>query len=132
MQRFVPFSATETNISYQVYRNKNSPREAFEHIDAMYKRVMSEDKVLCNAAQKNLNAGIFVNGELHPKMEKGPLYFQKVTRDVITEHYKKEQASKREIWPAQQQLPQNANVSQADIDLCSGLACGDKAGQLVW
>ncbi|PSK37502.1 hypothetical protein B9Z65_2244 [Elsinoe australis] len=132
MQRFVPFSATETNISYQVYRNKNSPKEAFEHIDAMYKRVMSEDKVLCNAAQKNLNAGIFVNGELHPKMEKGPLYFQKVTRDVITEHYKKEQASKREIWPAQQQLPQNANVSQADIDLCSGLACGDKAEQLVW
>lgn len=31
---------------------------------------MGEDKQLCNAAQRNLSAGVFVNGQLHPQAEK--------------------------------------------------------------
>ncbi|KAF4549551.1 Hypothetical protein D9617_21g097720 [Elsinoe fawcettii] len=132
IQRFVPSGPTKSHIGYQVFRNKNSSDEDFQTVDAMYKRVMSEDKVLCNAAQKNLNAGIFINGEMHPKMEKGPLYFQSVTRKIVTEHHKREQIEKREIWPAQQQLPATAEVSKADVDFCSGLACSTNQEQLVW
>ncbi|PNS19857.1 Vacuolar protein sorting-associated protein 72 [Sphaceloma murrayae] len=134
MQRFVPHSPTSSTISYQVFRNKHSPEEEFQRIDTIYKRVMSEDKELCNAAQKNLNAGIFVNGEMHPKMEKGPLYFQKVTREMVTQHHAREQKEQREIWPAQQQLPKDAGVSKADIEFCSGLACAPGVGQeqLAW
>jgi len=93
---------------------------------------MSEDKALCDLAQKNINAGVFVNGEMHPVMEKGPLFFQKLVRENVTDHFKKEQTSKQEIWPARQTLPGSAVVTQKDLELCSGLACGTNQEGLVW
>lgn len=133
LQRFLPLGPSKSSMQYQIFRNKNSTDEQFHLIADMYARVVSEDKVLCELAQRNLNAGIFVNGELHPRLEKGPLYFQKVAREVIWEHARREKAEKREIWPARQMLPSNATVSQEDDELCSGLACqtGEKS-VLAW
>ncbi|KAH1391303.1 hypothetical protein KXW40_005949 [Aspergillus fumigatus] len=108
MQRFVPLSPTRSIMKYEVYRNTKSSDEDFEKINQIYKRIMSEDKYLCDLTQKNLNAGVFVNGELHPEMEKGPLYFQKTVRDLVVEHYEREQKAKQEIWPARQNLPKTA------------------------
>jgi hypothetical protein len=110
-------------MKYEVYRNKNSTDEQFDVINSMYKRIMSEDKYLCTLAQKNLKAGVFVNGELHPTMEKGPLYFQKVVRDLVVEHFEKEEKAKSEIWPARQALPKEASVSEKDVQFCSTLSC---------
>ena len=99
----------------------------------MYKRIMSEDKYLCDHAQKNINAGIFVSGELHPRMEKGPLYFQKLVRESIHEHHEREKLAKQEIWPARQSLPSDALVSHKDIELCSGLSCSAATAKvLAW
>ena len=119
---------------YEVYRNKNSDQADFEKIDAIYKRVMNEDKYLCIMTQKNLNSGIFVNGEMHPRMEKGPLYFQKTVRDLVTDHHKRELASRQEVWPARQQLPSTpaAIVTGRDIDFCTGLACTTNQEGLAW
>lgn len=114
---------TNTLILYEVYRKKSSSDEDFHTIDSIYKRIMTEDKYLCNLTQKNLNSGVFVNGELHPTMEKGPLYFQQAVREVVQAHHKREQLAKQEIWPARQQLPSAAVVSGRDIEFCSGLAC---------
>lgn len=126
MQRFTPISPARSIMRYEVYRNKYASDEDFNLISYMYKRIMSEDKYLCINSQKNLNAGVFVNGELHPEMEKGPLYFQKTVREVVMEHHKKEQTAGHEIWPAQR-LPKNATVSQDDneafrtaMENCSG------------
>ncbi|ODM18679.1 hypothetical protein SI65_05296 [Aspergillus cristatus] len=117
MQRFTPISPTRSVMRYEVYRHKNASDEAFNLISDMYKRIMSEDKYLCINSQKNLNAGVFINGELHPEMEKGPLHFQKTVREVVMEHHKKEQAAGHEIWPAEQVLLENTNdtVSQDNI-----------------
>jgi hypothetical protein len=114
---------TNTLILYEVYRKKSSSDEDFHTIDSIYKRIMTEDKYLCNLTQKNLNSGVFVNGELHPTMEKGPLYFQQAVREIVQAHHKREQLEKQEIWPARQQLPSAAVVSGRDIEFCSGLAC---------
>lgn len=57
-------------MEYEVYRHNDASDEKFTYIDEMFKQVLKEDKDLCNAAQKNLNAGIFNNGELHPRVEK--------------------------------------------------------------
>ena len=91
IQRFVPSGPVKSTMKYEVYRNKNASDEDFKVIDEMYKRIMSEDKVLCANAQRNLNAGVFVNGEMHPEMERGPLYFQKTVREVVKAHFNKEQ-----------------------------------------
>ena len=119
-------------MEYQIFRNKNSSEEDFQLINQLYKRIVGEDKVLCELAQRNLNAGIFINGEMHPRLEKGPLYFQKVTREVIRGHYEREKAAKKEIWPARQNLPVTAAISKEDEELCSGLACRTHQEGLVW
>ncbi|KAE8419172.1 hypothetical protein BDV36DRAFT_308086 [Aspergillus pseudocaelatus] len=101
MQRFVPTSPTNCEMRYEVYRNKNSSEEDFQLINGMYKRIMAEDKYLCTEAQKNIGRGVFVSGLLHPRMEKGPLYFQGVVRDLLYEHFDREKDAGKQIWPAQ-------------------------------
>lgn len=118
MQRFVPVSPTKSVMRYEVYRHKDATDEAFNLISNMYKRIMSEDKYLCMHAQKNLNAGVFINGPLHPEMEMGPLHFQKTVREVVTEHRKKEEAVGHEIWPARELVQ---NVAQDDIAIRTGM-----------
>jgi hypothetical protein len=119
-------------MHYQIYRNKNSSQEDFQRISQLYAKVVSEDKILCELSQRNLNAGIFVNGQMHPRLEKGPLYFQQRAREAIREHVEREKAAKREIWPAQQQLPADAAVSKEDEELCSGLNCQPNQAVLAW
>ena len=66
----IPISATKTKIENEIYRHKVATDEEFAAINAFYKQVLEEDKHMCNEAQKNLEAGVFVNGELHPEKER--------------------------------------------------------------
>ena len=132
LQRFLPNGPTKSSMQYQIFRNKNSSEEDFQLINKLYRRVVGEDKALCEAAQRNLNAGIFVNGEMHPRLEKGPLFFQKVCRETIWEHFQKEKATGKEIWPARQNLPSTAAVSREDEEMCSGLACQPNQEVMAW
>ncbi|KAI0201589.1 ISP domain-containing protein [Astrocystis sublimbata] len=123
IQRFVPKSPTTSIMHYEVYRNKDSSDEDFTVISDIYKRIMSEDKYLCANAHKNIQAGVFVNGEMHPKMEQGPLFFQGLVRDLVTSHHKKEKKAGKEIWPARQKLDGNAETAEKDLEFCSSLDC---------
>lgn len=60
----------------------------------------------------------------------GPLHFQSQVREVITEHFQREKAEGREIWPARQQLPKDA-VSESDMEICNGLACGGSVPEIL-
>lgn len=132
IQKFLPTSAKTCTMHYEVFRNKHSSEEDFRAIADTYARVMSEDKVLCEGAQKNLNAGVIVAGELHPRWEKGPLFFQQNVRDVVTEHFRREKAVGHEIWPARQRLPDNAGIIEEDMEICKAIACSGPKEQLVW
>lgn len=132
VQKFLPSSATTSKMAYEIYRNKNSSDADFKLISEMYERVMREDKVLCDNAQKNLERGVFVNGQLHPKYEKAPLFFQNTVRDVITEHYNREKKEGREIWPARQKLVENVEISNQDEEICAGISCGSQKEILAW
>jgi hypothetical protein len=120
MQRFTPVSPTKSVMRYEVYRHKDATDEAFNLISNMYKRIMSEDKYLCIHTQKNLNAGVFVNGLLHPEMEMGPLHFQSTVREVVTEHFSKEQDAGHEIWPAKPVVA-SAVTGESDIAFRTGM-----------
>ncbi len=122
MMRCVPTSVNTCSMEYEVYRHVDATDEDFERIDSFFKRVLAEDKDLCNAVQKNLDAGVFINGELHPELESAPLFFQNTVRELVTEHRKKEVAKGEDIWPARQHLPASQTTKQ-DADFCSGLAC---------
>ena len=120
-------------MRYEVYRNKSSSDTDFTRIDGIYKRVMAEDKYLCDLTQKNLNTGVFVNGELHPKMEMGPLYFQKSVKSEVVGWWEREgREGKGEIWPARMRLEDqggNKVVSGREVEFCEGLGC-EKGGVL--
>lgn len=68
--RVVPTSATTTSMQYEVFRHKDASDEIFKELDDFFKQVESEDKNLCNGAQQNLNAGVYINGNLQPSNEK--------------------------------------------------------------
>jgi hypothetical protein len=119
-------------MEYEVYRHVDAADEDFEHIDSFFKRVLAEDKHLCNAAQRNLNAGVFINGELHPHLESAPLYFQNVVRRLVTDHRKSEEAKGEEIWPARRSLPVS-KITEDDEAFCAGLACDSvKSAETEW
>ena len=60
----------------------------------------------------------------------GPLHFQSQVRAVITEHFQREKAEGREIWPARRQFPEDA-VSESDMEICNGLACGGSVPEIL-
>lgn len=68
--RCIPVSSGKTKMEYDVFRRNDTTDEDFARINEFYKQVLQEDKDLCNGTQKNLEAGIFINGQLHPEKEK--------------------------------------------------------------
>lgn len=79
--------------------------------------------------------GAFVSGEMHPQLEKGPLYFQKVCRESVVGWHQREEKEKREIWPARQTLPGDTRggASQEDVEFCKSLACDTSVqSKLEW
>jgi hypothetical protein len=116
-------------------------------MDAFFKQVEKEDKQLCEGAQRNLNAGVYVNGSLHPGNEKvqpatcsqtirliadaaqGVLFFQGKVRDALLKHHEVEQTERREMWPAA--ANPKGSRAQREVDFCAGLGCDKEAG-LEW
>ncbi|KAI8933127.1 hypothetical protein NX059_009768 [Plenodomus lindquistii] len=130
MMRCVPTSAQHCSMEYEVYRHKDASDKDFETIDSMFKRVLTEDKWLCTNTQKNFQAGVYVSGEMHSRMEKGPLFVQQTVRQLLQEHHAREKDLGCEIWPARQTLPDAAARVEEDEAFCSGLTC--PSDKLEW
>lgn len=79
----IPVSATKSKIENEVYRHKDSTDKEFDDINAFYRQVLDEDKELCEGAQRNLGAGVFVNGELHPNKENARIFLADYKVDSI-------------------------------------------------
>ncbi|KLO95419.1 choline monooxygenase [Fusarium fujikuroi] len=131
MMRCVPTSVGTCSMEYEVYRHKDATDEEFERTNSFFKRVLGEDKYLCDAVQKNLEAGVFTNGELHPDLESAPIFFQNTVRQIVTEHHRKEQDSKGEIWPARRHAS-TSEVTKGDDEFCDGLACKTDSADMEW
>ncbi|KAF2622021.1 putative Rieske 2Fe-2S family protein [Macroventuria anomochaeta] len=133
IQKFLPHSPSTSTSHYEVFKAKTSSDEEFHLIADMYERVMREDKVLCNNAQKNLNRGVFKAGYLHPKYEKAPIFFQQNCREVVNEHWKREKREGREVHPAKQPgLTFDGPAQKAEIETGTGMEQGAQKGVLAW
>lgn len=122
LQRFLPQSPNTTKMHYQIFRNINAKQEHFDLINDLYKQVMNEDKGLAAGVQKNLERGLFINGQLNPRVESAVLHQQARTREIVKEHSEKEKVAGRQIWPAAQ-VPSTNKASQEDEEFCASLAC---------
>lgn len=119
-------------MEYEVYRHKDATDEDFENIDALFKRILTEDKWLCNETQRNLDSGIYVNGQMHAQFENGPLYLQSLVRKAIYSHREEERKRRMEVWPAAQNVT-GLKDTEGDMMFCSGLSCDSKhQEELKW
>ncbi|KAI1634286.1 Rieske domain-containing protein [Biscogniauxia mediterranea] len=137
IQRMIPVTATTSIIENEVYRHKNATDEEFANINAFYRQVLAEDKELCEGAQRNLDARVYINGELHPEKEKGPIHFQNAVRKGVMEHRRREEELGREIWPAAPEITGEMKTEklEEEEDFCSRLeasSCAAKREQLAW
>ncbi|KAL4975290.1 hypothetical protein BDW66DRAFT_160597 [Aspergillus desertorum] len=89
IQRMIPVTATTSKIENE-----------FNAILAFYRQVLDEDRELCEGVQQSLRTGVFMNGELHPEKEKGPIRFQESLKEMVMEHAMEEERLGGEIWPA--------------------------------
>lgn len=132
MMRSVPTSVNTCSMEYEVYRHKDASDQDFSNINQIFKRVLAEDKWLCNLTQKNLNSGVYVNGQMHSRYESGPLYLQKLIKEAVMSHRAEEVKQKKEIWPASQNIG-DLGSSEQEIAFCSGLNCGGRSREvLAW
>ncbi|KAF4444173.1 cytochrome P450 oxidoreductase [Fusarium austroafricanum] len=130
MMRCVPTSVGTCSLEYEVYRHKDATDEEFEKVDSFFKRVLGEDKYLCDAVQKNLEAGVFTNGELHPDLESAPIFFQNTVRQLLTEHRRKEEDMETELWAARPMA--RSTGTKGDDDFCDGLSCTANSALMEW
>jgi hypothetical protein len=66
----IPVDEKHTRIENEVFRHDSAGDEIFKATMDFYAQVLDEDKELCESAQANLEAGVFVSGELHPDKER--------------------------------------------------------------
>lgn len=136
IMRCVPVSATKVKMEYDVFRQKQATDENFTRIDSFYKQVLKEDKDLCNGAQRNLNGGVFTNGQLHPDKEMGPLFFQQTVRKAVMEHREMEErdAGGRAVWPATPKVTGAAATDKLaeEETFCAGLEDCSAKEELAW
>ena len=85
MERFLPLGPTRTRIVYQYF---------FRHLDGdsqhdreqsmrMSAELLDEDRDICEAVQRNLEAGAYRGGTLSPRHEEGVAAFQGLVRDAV-------------------------------------------------
>ena len=130
LMRTIPTGPTTTRQEYDVYRLKtpNATSEAHQQMINFYQQVTQEDIDLCNAAQRNLERGVYVSGPLHPFHEEGVLAFQTMIKNILARHVEDEKKAGKKIWPAERESDEGGNSDE----ICSKiLACGDK-GDLQW
>lgn len=121
--RVEPVSENEVTMQYEVYLNKDSTDELFQVIDPFFKQVENEDKYLRTNAQRNLHAGGYESGPLHPHNEKRVLHFKPLLKRLLTEHHDKEKELGREITPARRD-PESNDIAEEELfcqDVCRGL-----------
>lgn len=76
MERMWPVSESRTELDYLFFFRDGLSAARKAEILAMSETVTAEDKAICEAVQKNLDAGVYDTGALSPAHENGVAWFQ--------------------------------------------------------
>jgi choline monooxygenase len=83
MERMWPVSAGVTRLDYLYFFPDGIERAVMERSIAASEITTDEDKKICEAVQRNLNAGIYSTGRLSPKHEMGVGWFQNEVKRAL-------------------------------------------------
>jgi choline monooxygenase len=79
IERFVPVSPTSTRVSYSYF----FAGDLDEEVVAVSRTIVGEDRRICEAVQRNLEAGVYRSGWLSPRHEAGVGAFQDWVRAAL-------------------------------------------------
>jgi choline monooxygenase len=81
LEQFVPLGPDVTRIAYRYFSRDGT---LDEEVSRLSKLLLMEDAQICEAVQRNLDAGIYERGVLSPRHEAGVALFQRLIRAVAT------------------------------------------------
>ncbi|MGH2685014.1 MAG: aromatic ring-hydroxylating oxygenase subunit alpha, partial [Actinomycetota bacterium] len=87
VERFVPLGPRRVRIEYSYFfADVSSPGSvaANEEAIGLSRELLEEDRLICEAVQRNLESGAYDTGVLSPRHENGVAYFQRLVRDALT------------------------------------------------
>ncbi|RVX66485.1 hypothetical protein B0A52_09769 [Exophiala mesophila] len=91
----------ETRMEFDYYFDDGKGgTEGFEDYYKFVRKVALEDFELCEVAQENLWRGVYSQGVLNQVKESGVLHYQQLTRKMVVEKFKEEEAEKNALTPA--------------------------------
>jgi len=81
---FWPLGAHQTRVSYSYFFRDVGPsaRPANAEVVRISATVLEEDRTICEAVQRNLDAGAYLGGRLSPRHEQGVAAFQRWVREA--------------------------------------------------
>jgi choline monooxygenase len=76
VERFVPVDHRRTRVTYDLFFRDLGAREENEAVVRIGCTILDEDRVICEAVQRNLESGVYDTGRLSPRHEQGVAAFQ--------------------------------------------------------
>lgn len=77
LEQFLPLGPATTRVAYAYFSRDGS---LDEDVSRLSKLLLMEDAAICEAVQRNLDAGVYNGGVLSPKHEQGVALFQRLVR----------------------------------------------------
>lgn len=84
---------TKSIMDFDYYHRSPAGSEEFEKYYKFARTVALEDHELCEKAQENLDAGIYMGGILNPNKENGVAYYQARVLEMCSAQYEKERTT---------------------------------------
>lgn len=120
--RVLPVGVSHTILQYDIFTKKGLPKHEKDEFVEFLQQVEIEDFDLCVKTQQNLNQGVYSTGYLHPTKENGVVYYQNIVKDMVKEHFAKEQALGKQINPSFLGA-KGADDSNELEDICNKVEC---------
>lgn len=83
LERMLPVGPDRMRIDYTFLFREGTPAAEREEAFAMCRQVTGEDRMVCEAVQRNLAAGVYDRGRLSPRHEEGVFAFQQSLRAAL-------------------------------------------------
>ncbi|EJU00742.1 ISP domain-containing protein [Dacryopinax primogenitus] len=116
-----PIDARTCRVSMEYWVDKSLSEQEKEDFVKSFYQVFKEDCDLCEKVQKNVDAGVYSKGVLHPTHESGVLAYQARTRELVLQHAALEESVGHEINPSNRVDQSTGVMDRPEDRLCARL-----------
>jgi choline monooxygenase len=83
VESYAPDGAAGTQVNYAFYFAEGTSADEREATIASSDQILEEDRIICEAVQRNMSSGLYDGGVLSPRHENGVAYFQSLVLESL-------------------------------------------------